>query len=220
MVLLRPEEPEAGPWRVERVASTVERLVGDVSARAGRPLLVGVDGRSSSGETSLAHTIEHAVAGSSTVHADDVAWHHSVFGWDDLLVDGVLVPLHRGQAVHYRPPAWNQRHRPGAITVPAHRSLVVIEGVGVGRRALTHMLDRLVWVQADQAEVDRREATRVAAGEVTRAIQKLWLREEIPFLADQQPWTRADLIIAGTPELPHDPVREIVVSDPTHRDTT
>jgi hypothetical protein len=219
-MLLRPEEPAAGPWRVERVVSTVERLAQEFAAHGERPLLLGVDGRSSSGKTSLAHMIEHAVAASTTVHTDDVAWHHSIFGSDDLLIDGVLAPLHRGQAVHCRPPAWNERDRPGAITVPADRVLVVIEGVGVGRRELTHMLDRLIWVQADQAEIARREAARVAAGEVTRAVQEVWLREEVPFLAHHQPWTRADLIVAGTPERPHDPTSEIIVSPPTQRDPT
>jgi hypothetical protein len=38
------------------------------------------------------------------------------------------------------------------------------------------------------------------------------MAEELPFMADQQPWTRADIIIAGTPPIPHDPATEVVTA--------
>lgn len=34
------------------------------------------------------------------------------------------------------------------------------------------------------------------------------------FLAEDRPWERADLIVSGTPELPHDPSSEVVVAGP------
>jgi hypothetical protein len=41
-----------------------------------------------------------------------------------------------------------------------------------------------------------------------------WMAEEIPFDTSQRTWERADLIVCGTPEIPFDPVTEIVVAEP------
>jgi hypothetical protein len=41
-----------------------------------------------------------AMAGAAVVHSDDVAWEHSRFGSDDLMVDGVL---RRGEAARGAP---------------------------------------------------------------------------------------------------------------------
>jgi hypothetical protein len=41
-----------------------------------------------------------------------------------------------------------------------------------------------------------------------------WTAGEEPFLADQRPWERADLIVADTPQIPSDPLTELVVAQP------
>jgi hypothetical protein len=38
------------------------------------------------------------------------------------------------------------------------------------------------------------------------------MAEEIPFNAAQRTWERADIIVCGTPEIPHDPSTEIVIA--------
>ena len=203
----------AGPWRRERIVDAVDGLLGPRGALSGRPFILAIDGRSSSGKTSLAARIHDTVAHSCVVHTDDLAWHHSRFGWDDLLIDRVLIPLRRGGDVRYRPPEWERKGRAGAIEVPAGVSLVVIDGVGAGRRELAQHIDALVWVHADGVDLEHREAVRVAQGEVNKSNQDQWQLEEVPFLADQRPWERATLIVAGTPNVPHDPETEIIVSD-------
>jgi hypothetical protein len=40
------------------------------------------------------------------------------------------------------------------------------------------------------------------------------MAEEEPFLADQRPWERADLIVAGTPPISFDPATQLVVAVP------
>jgi len=40
------------------------------------------------------------------------------------------------------------------------------------------------------------------------------MTEEIPFLAADRPWERATIIVAGTPDVPHDPTREVVIAAP------
>lgn len=135
------------------------------------------------------------------------------FDWADLLVSRVMEPLHRGEPVAYRPPAWDQRDRAGTIRVPATAPLAVIEGVGAGRRELAHLLDAVVYVQADVAETARRNAARVAAGETTPSVDARWMAEEVPFVADQRPWERAVVVGCGTPDLPHDSAAEVVVAE-------
>jgi hypothetical protein len=39
-----------------------------------------------------------------------------------------------------------------------------------------------------------------------------WMTEEIPFVADQRTWERADVIVNGTPELAHDPATHVVIA--------
>jgi hypothetical protein len=69
-------EPAAGPWRVERLTQFARFLVSAVGASLGRPAIVALDGRSSSGKTTLAHRLEQSIAGAVTVHTDDIAWWH------------------------------------------------------------------------------------------------------------------------------------------------
>jgi hypothetical protein len=112
---LAREEPEAGPWRVELLSAVIEALMRPGPGRAidGRPVILAVDGRSNNGKTTLAARIEAAVPGSAVVHTDDIAWQHSRFGWADLLIGGILEPVHQGRAVSYRPPRWAEHGRGG-----------------------------------------------------------------------------------------------------------
>ena len=82
---LAPEEPEAGPWRVEllsTVADAVTRQRPDPGS-PGRPAVLAVDGRSNNGKTTVAARICEMVPGAVVVHTDDIAWEHSRFGWAD-----------------------------------------------------------------------------------------------------------------------------------------
>jgi hypothetical protein len=207
-------EPVVGPWQVAPLSELARLVLGAAGASKRRPPIVALDGRSSSGKTSLASRLERAISGAVTVHTDDIAWWHSCFGWAELLASGVLEPLRRGQAVAFRPPAWDERDRPGAIEVTPSAALVIVEGVGAGRREIAHLVDAVVWVQSDLRVVERRNAARVAGGDVDADGVARWMREEFPFLADQRPWARAFVVVAGTPDLPHDPAAEVVLAPP------
>ena len=112
------------------------------------------------GKTTLAERLRSVVPPVEVVHTDDIAWWHSRFGWHDLMLDGVLERLHRGQSVHYQPPAWASRGRAGHIEVSAKASVVIVEGVGAARQELTHLLDAAVWMQSDFGEAKRRASLR------------------------------------------------------------
>ena len=206
MVRLYPEEPAAGPWTVKPLAEVAATLVS--AGWSGRPALVAIDGRSSSGKTTLAASICEAVDGAVVIHTDDIAWRHSVFGWDELLASGVLLPARRGESVAYRPPAWDIHSRPGAIDLPATSRLLIVEGVGAGRPELVAYFDATIWVQSDLDQTLARDRERVAAGEINADAYADWMAQERPFQADQETWARAQLIVCGSnsPEQPHNHV--------------
>ena len=119
-----PGEPPAGPWQVVELTD----LAAGILAGSSQPYVVAVDGRSGGGKSTFATRLAGAVPHSTIIHIDDVAWHAPMFGWTDLLTEGVLGPVRRGDAVSYRPPAWDIHDRPGAIDVPAGLDLVLVEG--------------------------------------------------------------------------------------------
>jgi hypothetical protein len=221
---LAPEEPEAGPWRVELLSTLADAVTkrGPDRSSPARPAVVAVDGRSNNGKTTVAARIGEMVPGAVVIHTDDIAFEHSRFGWADLLIDGILLPVHQGRAVSYRPPKWDEHGREGSLEVPADCPLLIIEGDGAGRREVTHLVDTLIWVQADEREVARRSAARAAnppaadlankAADGSPFDEEGWMAEEIPFNAAQRTWERADIIVCGTPEIPHDASTEIVVA--------
>jgi hypothetical protein len=190
----------------------------------GHLVILAIDGRSNNGKTSLAVRIAEAVPGAAVIHTDDIAWEHSRFGWADLLTDGILVLLNRGEAVSYRPSRWDERGREGSLNVPAGCPLLVIEGDGAGRREVAHLIDALIWVQSDEREAERRRLARDRdpdafdlANQVPGGMPRdhaAWMAEEIPFNAAQRTWERADVIVCGTPEIPYDPITEIIVAPP------
>ncbi len=201
MIATPMEEPVASPWQARALADLIAEIQAATTPTAGRPLVLAIDGRSASGKSTIAARLAGVVPGAVVVHGDDVAWWESFFGWDHLMRAGVLEPLHRGEAVDYRPPAWDVRKRTGAIEVPSAAPLVLVEGVGVSRRSLTPLLDGALWVQSDMHQARRRGIERDGGTQADIVFWDEWDREELTFLAADRPWERALAVICGTPDL-------------------
>ena len=77
----------------------------------------------------------------------------------------------------------------------------------MGRRKAAPLVDILLWVQADQRPLGRRSLARVGSGGGPSSVAALraWMREEGPFLANERPWERADIVVCGRPDIPWDP---------------
>ncbi len=209
---LHPGEIAANSWRVEHVDSLVQRLMAAAPEVTGRPRIVAVDGRGGAGKTVLVERLQRAVPASAVVHTDDVAWNHAFFDWGQVMAENVLRPLHRGEAVRFRPSAWVEHERPGTIAVPAGLDVVWVEGTGIIRQELDTLIDASIYIQADldvqeQRLIDRDGNTHEQQEQITR-----WLDEELPFMVREQPWTKATIIVTGASELTHDRDTEIIVA--------
>src|SRR3954470_19740915 len=214
MVVLGVGEPLGGPWRVLAVGEFASAVLATAGVDRDRPPIVAIDGRSAGGKSTLAARLQAALAGAAVVHTDDIAWWHSMFDWSQEMRAGVLEPLHRGQHVDYRPPGWESHGRLGAVSVPATASLVIIEGVGAGRRETADLIDAIAWVQTDLEVTRRRDADRVLRGETSAELVERWMQQEVPFLERQRPWERSFMTVAGASDVVHEPSSEVVVAPP------
>lgn len=209
---LGPGEPSAAPWRVVPVGEFVHLVLGDNNTSHARPFILAVDGRGGSGKSTIADLLQRVVPNAMVVHTDDIAWHHSFFDWSNLLIDGILKPLHRGEAVSYKPPGWLSKGRAGTIEVAAGLDLVIIEGVGASRTEAMPWIDRSVWIQSDLNEAERRGIARDGGSKEVRKFWREWQAEEFDLLQRQRPWERARVIINSTPVQPYDRSSEIVIA--------
>lgn len=89
----------------------------------------------------------------------------------------------------------------GSIDVPAGTALLLVEGVGVGRRSLAPYLDALIWVETPGPVTAARNAARIGLPGGPQSAEHLrdWLAEEDPLLDAERPWERADLVVHGAP---------------------
>lgn len=207
---LGPGEPEVAAWNVIGITELIARVLPSSSDNVARVL--AVDGRSGGGKSTLARRIGQAVPRSVVVHTDDVAWHHSFFDWQELMIDGILKPIANGQGVAYRPSAWEPRGRPGAIEVQADAPVVIVEGVGASRIEFTPWLTASIWIQSDLVEAERRGLERDGGTAEAKRFWDEWMAAEFEFLKRQKPWRRARVIVNGTPMQPDDSEREVVVA--------
>jgi hypothetical protein len=69
-------------------------------------------------------------------------------------------------------------------------------------------------VQSDEAETSRRNDARIGqpGGPASAGDLREWMAEEVPFVAGQRSWERADLVVCGTPEARLDDAGQILVA--------
>lgn len=113
--------------------------------------LIAVDGHAGSGKSTLASRLSAALDGAPVLRLDDLASHAELFTWTCRLLDQVILPLSRGERARYAPYDWTARtFGPPRVLEPA--PVVVVEGVGAGRRALRPYLARLWWMELGAEE--------------------------------------------------------------------
>ncbi|MFD8599377.1 uridine kinase [Kitasatospora sp. NPDC059646] len=121
--------------------------------------LVAVDGHAGSGKTTFAGRLAAALGGAPVVHLDDLATHQEPFGWVGRLREQVLAPLSRGEPARHGVYDWTAREFRGVREVPP-APVVLLEGVGAGRRAVRPALAALLWMELDAAAARARGELR------------------------------------------------------------
>ncbi|MER8067938.1 hypothetical protein ABTZ59_06475 [Streptomyces sp. NPDC094034] len=128
--------------------------------------LIAVDGHAGSGKSTFATRLSAELAGAPVLRLDDVATHERFFGWWERLRTQVIEPLSDGASARYAPYDWTLRRFTAPRTLPP-APVVIIEGVGAGRRALRPYLARLFWMDRGAEESwergRRRDGTELSA---------------------------------------------------------
>ncbi|MFJ8472225.1 uridine kinase [Kitasatospora sp. NPDC094011] len=145
-----------------RVVDPLAALAGELRAlppSCGPVRLVAVDGHAGSGKTTFAGRLAAALGGAPVVHLDDLATHDELFGWTGRLREQVLEPLAAGRDADHRVYDWTLRRFAGTARVPL-APVVLVEGVGAGRREVRPWLARVIWMELEAAAARRRGEQR------------------------------------------------------------
>lgn len=178
-----PEDPA-----VDELAARLRRL----PPSCGPVRLVGVDGHAGSGKSTFAGRLADALGGAPVLHLDDIATHEELFAWTDRLLEQVIRPLRDGRGARYAPYDWRERRFGPARGLPS-APVVVVEGVGAGRRELRPYLALLVWM--DMAREDAWARGQARDGAEQSAFWGGWVRAERRHFAEDPSRPFADLLI-------------------------
>lgn len=164
--------------------------------------LIGVDGHAGSGKSTLADRLARKLGGAPVVRLDELADHDSFFGWTERLQREVLDALARGEPARQSVYDWNRRARTGHRTL-APAPVVLVEGVGAGRRAVRPRLAHLLWMDLPPTHSWARGRAR--DGTALTAFWDAWTRAEREHFATDPSRPHAHLLVRGRPEPPPGP---------------
>ena len=163
-----------------------------------RPYLIGIDGRSGAGKTTLADQLAAVLRSARDVtvfHLEDI-----YPGWDGLgpgtrvYVETVLLPLRQGHDAEWS--AWDWvLDAPGTPRLTRAAEVVILEGVGACSAAARELLDVSVWVELPTSvRYDRalcRDGTSYAEH------WDRWAAQEDAYLAEDSVWEQVDILHPG-----------------------
>ena len=185
---LGPALPPTSGRTIHDLASRLRRL----PPSCGPVRLIAVDGHAGSGKSTFAGELARSLGGAPVLHLDDLACHDELFGWTDRLIAQVIEPLTHGRTAHYAPYDWRARRFGPPVALPPE-PLVVVEGVGAGRRALRPYLARLRWMELPAEESWARGRAR--DGEEQREFWDGWVTAERAHFAADPSRSFADLLV-------------------------
>ena len=125
--------------------TALARLLSGLPPSIGPVRLAAVDGHAGSGKSTFAARLADALGGAPVLRLDDLASHEALFAWTERLTAQVLTPLRRGEPARYGVYDWVDRTYAHTAELPP-APVVLVEGVGAGRRALRPWLAALMWM--------------------------------------------------------------------------
>ncbi|WP_407640637.1 uridine kinase family protein [Actinacidiphila alni] len=173
----------------------VGAIVREAVPARGRTRLIAVDGHAGAGKSTVAARLAAELGGAPVVHTDDLATHEEPFGWTERLAEQVLAPLAEGKAARHQVYDWTARRFAGEREVPP-APVVLIEGVGSGRRALRPYLALLLWLEVSPEVARRRGLLR--DGPELAHFWTGWTAAEDAHFADDPSRPFADLLLRQT----------------------
>ncbi|POX38245.1 hypothetical protein C3486_24280 [Streptomyces sp. Ru73] len=173
--------------------------------------LVAVDGHAGSGKSTFAGRLAAALgtgaSGAGTghglaaaaeatapvIHLDDLATHDELFAWDGRLREQVIEPFSEGRSARYGVYDWVHRRFARERTL-APAPVVLLEGVGAGRRALRPHLACLLWMELPEDTAWARGRRRDGPGLAT--FWDGWIPAERAHFAADPSRPHADLLVS------------------------
>ncbi|MFT4218352.1 MAG: 4-amino-4-deoxy-L-arabinose transferase [Micropruina sp.] len=171
---------------------TVTALARAAAPRCGGTVVIGIDGPSGAGKTTLAEAVGRRLR-CPAVHIDDL-----IPGWDGLaqaaglLADQVLRPLAAGRAAGYRRWDWDASGWAEWVAVPSGPQLIV-EGCASTAHPAAGFVAVRVWVEADEGVRMVRGIER--DGEAYRPNWERWAAQERALFGADRTRERADLVL-------------------------
>lgn len=185
-------------------------LAAPTGPQAGGVRVVGVDGRSGSGKSTMGRRLA-ALLDAPLVQFDDL-----LPGWDamepgpELVAAWVLKPLSQGDAGRYQVMNWEALRYEGTREVP-WAPHVVIEGVGATCRDLAPYLAVGLWIDTPLDVCE----TRVRAREDWPSyapFRAQCVDHENDYIAREDPAAAAHIVVDGHPPSGHDPDLGLIVA--------
>ncbi|MFD9218354.1 uridine kinase [Streptomyces sp. NPDC087659] len=181
------------PVSLDRAAAGLRAL----PPSCGPVRLIAVDGHAGSGKSTFAGRLAEALGGAPVLRLDDIATHDELFAWTGRLAEQVIGPWSRGESALYHPYDWNLRRFGEPRSLPA-APVVLVEGVGAGRRALRPRLARLLWMERGPEESWARGRHRDGPG--LSGFWDGWTAAERRHFADDPSRPFADTLVRELPE--------------------
>ncbi|MFI1033398.1 uridine kinase [Streptomyces sp. NPDC020951] len=173
---------------MDQLAARLRRL----PPSCGPVRLIAVDGHAGSGKSTFAGRLAETLGGAPVLRLDDIASHDELFAWTDRLLAQVIEPFGRGESARYASYDWRARRFGPAGALPA-APVVLVEGVGAGRRALRPFLACLLWMDVPAEEAWARGRSR--DGEEQREFWEGWVPAEVRHFAEDPSRPYADLLV-------------------------
>lgn len=183
-------------WSVGELASW---LVGSAPS-CGSVRLVGIDGHAGSGKSTLSRRLAELCGHAPVLHLDDLSRHDELFSWMERLQRQVLIPLSQGRTARYAVYDWVNREATREGELPP-APLVLVEGVGAGRRALRPYLSTVLWLDLPYVTAWERGLRR--DGEELADFWQEWIAEEWAHFAQDPTMPYARYLVrqsSATPE--------------------
>ncbi|WP_240204425.1 uridine kinase family protein [Streptomyces actuosus] len=154
--------------------------------------LVGVDGHAGSGKSTFAARLARALGGAPVLRLDDIACHDELFAWTERLREQVIEPLAHARTAHYTPYDWHERRFTAPLPLPP-APVILVEGVGAGRRAVRPHLAHLLWMEMPPTQAWARGRERDGAEQ--REFWAAWVRAERRHFTEDPSRPYADLLV-------------------------